>query len=170
MTPPHDLNALYTVMCLGGGLVIVSAAGLAMLGPEKSTANKKTIRRGPLPVAAPKAPKPSARCYGTDRRWVECQREWKLAHAPAPVQPAPPSTSAAEDVFVHWFENCVEISANNVISYDDLDASYLAYCQEQQATALAPEDFVRILASYSTSQGCEFDPNTGELTHGRLKS
>ena len=172
MTPPHDLNALYTVMCLACGGVVVSAVGLAMLGPEKPT--KTTIKRGPTPVAAPKPLKPANRCYGTDRRWVELQREWKRAHAPAPVQPAAPPSTAADDAFVHWFENCVDIpdvkSPNDKISYEDLDASYLNYCQVQQVPALAPEDFLTILASYSTSQGCQFDPNTGELTHGRLKS
>jgi hypothetical protein len=177
MTPPPDLHALYTVMCLAGGVVFVSAVGLAMLGPEDKTNNKKTIKRGRLPVAPPRDIKPTPkeqRCYGSARRLVEIQREWKLAHAPAPVLPAAPMSKAGDDGFVHWFENCIEIqdvkSAADIVSYDDLDKSYLAYCQEQNVPVLEPEDFARLLGSYSTSQGCKFDPNTGDLTYVRLKN
>jgi len=170
MHQPPDLHALYTVMCLAGGLVVVSAVGIAMSDTDK----KKTIKRGPLPVATPKALKPAERCYGTNRRWVELQREWKLAHAPIPVQPAPQPTSADSDVFVHWFENCIEIqetkSPTDVISLEDLDKSYLEYCQGMKATALSNEDFITLLASYSTAQGINFNPDTGDLTYVRLKN
>lgn len=176
--PPSDLHVLYTIMGVAGAAATASAIGLAMLGSEDSITNKKTIKRVTLPVDRPRSIKPTPkteRCYGSARRLVEVQKQWKLAHAPAPAQPVrpDPANSAAEDVFVHWFENCIDIPAvkspNDAISYEDLDASYLTYCQEQQVQALDPEDFARILASYSTSQGCKFDPDTGELTHGRLK-
>jgi hypothetical protein len=183
MTPPPDIDTLLTVMCLAGGAVVVSAVGLAMLGPEKPTTDRKTIRRGPLPVkgpfpvAPPRPIKPTPqteRCYGSARRLVEIQKQWKIAHASGPAQPTPPTSSAADDVFVHWFENCVDVppvkSPNDVISYEDLLKSYLEYCSDNNAPELSDEDFVTILITYSTSQGCKFDQNTGDLTHGRLKS
>ena len=174
MTQPPDLSLIYYAACVGGGLVVMSAVGIAMIGSDKpTTVNRKTVKRGHIPVAAPKKLTPANRCYGTERRWVELQREWRLAHAPAPVQINPGVNPAADDVFVHWFENCIDISdvtsPNNVISYEELVNSYLTYCRDQNAQDLADEDFIAILTTYSTSQGCKFDPNTGELTHGRLK-